>query len=345
MARSAVRKDSVKIILPMAGFGTRLRPHTWNVPKPLVPLAGKTMIDHVLDRLLPLEPEEIICIVGYLGDQIEAYIKGRYSVPTRFVVQPEMRGQAHAIALTKGMVDGDVLVMFADTIFEADFSPLRGLRDRGIDGAIYVKEIEDPRRFGIAVIDEQGVATQLVEKPDDPVSNLALVGIYYFNESGPLYDAIDALIASGKTTKGEYFLSDAVQVMIERGQRLQTLPIPVWEDCGKPEEMLQTNRYLLAKLGAGGTTAQLHGDSIVIPPAAIDPSATLRRSVVGPNVSIGADVTLDSVVIDNSIVGDGSSLAHTSLTGSILSAEAFIHGAKQRLNLGATSGAARAEKS
>src|SRR5262245_45865234 len=167
----------------MAGYGTRLRPHTWNVPKPLVPLAGKTMIDHVLDRLLLLEPEEIICIVGYLGDQIEAYLRGRYSVPFSFVVQPEMRGQAHAIALTKGMVEGDALVMFADTLFEADFSPLRNLRSEGIDGAIYVKEIEDPRRFGIAAIDDQGIATQLVEKPDDPISNLALVGIYYFADS------------------------------------------------------------------------------------------------------------------------------------------------------------------
>lgn len=329
----------MKIILPMAGFGTRLRPHTWNVPKPLVPLAGKTMIDHVLDRLLVLEPEEIICIVGYLGDQIEAYVKGHYSIPTRFVVQPEMRGQAHAIALTKGMVEGDALVMFADTLFEADFSPLRNLRAEGIDGAIYVKEIDDPRRFGIAMIDETGVATQLVEKPDNPTSNLALVGIYYFAESAPLYDAIDALIASGRTTKGEYYLSDAVQLMIERGQRLQTFPIPVWEDCGKPEEMLQTNRYLLTKLGAGGTSAYTSGDSLIIPPVAIDPSATIRRSVVGPHVSIGAGVTLDSVVIDNSIVGDGAALANTTLTGSILSAETVVHGAVQRLNLGATSSA------
>ena len=149
----------MKIILPMAGFGTRLRPHTWNVPKPLVPLAGKTMIDHVLDRLLPLDPEEIICIVGYLGDQIEAYLRQRYDVPFRFVEQPEMRGQAHAIALTRGLVEGPSLVMFADTMFEANFGPLPEL---DADGAIYVKEIADPRRFGIAVLDPQGYATQLV---------------------------------------------------------------------------------------------------------------------------------------------------------------------------------------
>ncbi len=329
----------MKIILPMAGFGTRLRPHTWNVPKPLVPLAGKAMIDHVLDRLLVLQPEEIICIVGYLGDQIEEYIKGRYDVPVRFVVQPEMRGQAHAIALTKDLVDGDALVMFADTIFEADFSPLADLREQGIDGAIYVKEIDDPRRFGIAILDDDGFATELVEKPENPTSNLALVGIYYFADMSTLYDAIDALIASGKALKGEYYLADAVQVLIDRGQRLKTYPVPVWEDCGKPEELLQTNRYLLGKEYGEAGQATIHGDSVLISPVAIDPSATISRSVIGPYASIGSGTTLDGVIIDNSIVGDAVSLAHTSLTGSIISTEAVIHGTVQRLNLGATSNA------
>lgn len=327
----------MKIILPMAGFGTRLRPHTWDVPKPLVPLAGKTMIDHVLDRLLVLEPEEIICIVGYLGDQIERYLRDRYAVPFRFVLQPEMRGQADAIGLTEGLVEGDALVMFADTIFEADFSPLRSLPARGIDGAIYVKEIADPRRFGIVVLDDEGFATQLVEKPEQPVSNLALVGIYYFADMAPLYAAIKALVASGKTLKGEYFLADAVQLLVDCGQRLTTLPIPVWEDCGKPEELLQTNRYLLAQADRRDA-AQLHhaGDSVIIPPVVIDPSATLRRAVVGPYVSVGAGATLDGVVIDNSIVASGVAIVNATLTGSILSAEAAVQGVSQRLNLGAT---------
>ncbi len=331
----------MKIILPMAGYGTRLRPHTWSVPKPLVPLAGKAMIDHILDRLLPLNPEEIICIVGYLGDQIESYVKEHYTVPTRFVVQPEMRGQAHAIALTREVVgDGDALVMFADTIFEADFGMLPTLRDQGINGAIYVKEIDDPRRFGIAMIDEQGFATQLVEKPEHPESNLALVGIYYFGEMAALYEAIDALIASGRTTKGEYYLADAVQLLIERGQRLKTMPVPVWEDCGKPEELLQTNRYLLGKIAAeGALEPRQYADSVVIQPSSIDPTAVISRSVVGPNVSIGAGATLDGVVIENSIVGDHASLSHMTLTESIISTGAGMHGTRLRLNLGAGSSA------
>ena len=328
----------MKIILPMAGYGTRLRPHTWSVPKPLVPLAGKTMIDHILDRLLPLNPEEIVCIVGYLGDQIETYVKERYNVPTRFVVQPEMRGQAHAIALTREVVQGDALVMFADTVFEADFSSLASLRDQGIDGAIYVKEIDDPRRFGIAMIDEQGFATQLVEKPENPQSNLALVGIYYFADMNTVFSAIDELIASGRMTKGEYYLADAVQVLIDRGQRLKTMPVPVWEDCGKPEELLQTNRYLLSQLAAkGAISAPQYADSVVIQPSTIDPTATIRRSVVGPNVSIGAGATLDGVVIENSFVGDNATLSYMTLTESIISQGAGMHGTTLRLNLGAGS--------
>lgn len=324
----------MKIILPMAGFGTRLRPHTWSVPKPLVPLAGKAMIDHVFDRLLPLNPEEIICIVGYLGDQIEAYLTERYSVPLRFVEQPEMRGQADAIALTRGMVDGPSLVMFADTIFEADFTPLPKLHAEGLDGAIYVKEIDDPRRFGIAVTDEDGIAMQLVEKPENPVSNLALVGIYYFHDTGTLYEAIDTLIKSGKTLKGEYFLADAVQVLIDRGQKLKTLTVPVWEDCGKPEEMLQTNRYLLTR---NDPEPGEYPDSAIIRPSFVDPTAKIARSVVGPHASIGAGATLDGVVISNSVVGEGVTLTNTVLTASILSVGAQVTRTARRLNLGATS--------
>ena len=321
----------MKIILPMAGFGTRMRPHTWSVPKPLVPLAGKTMLDHVLDRLLPLDPEEIIYIVGYLGDQIEAYVTRHHTVPARFVEQPVMRGQADAIALTRGMVEGPSLIMFVDTIFEADFSVLRAL---DADGAIFVKEIDDPRRFGIAVTDERGYATQLVEKPENPVSNLALVGIYYFKDTGALYDAVDALMASGKTLKGEYFLADAVQLLIDRGQRLRTFTIPVWEDCGKPEEHLHTNRYLLAR---SDPEPRAYPDSVVLRPSFVDPTATLTRSVVGPYASIGAGARLEGVVIADSVVGERVSLANLTLSGSILSADAKVHGPLRKLNLGATS--------
>jgi glucose-1-phosphate thymidylyltransferase len=321
----------MKIILPMAGFGTRLRPHTWSVPKPLVPLAGKAMIDHVLDRLLPLDPTEIVCIVGYLGDQLEAYLRGRYQVPFRFVEQAEMRGQAHAIALTRGLVEGPSLVVFADTIFEADFGPLREL---DADGALYVKEVDDPRRFGVVVRDTEGYIRQLVEKPEQPVSNLAVVGIYYFRETEALHEAIDALLRSGTMLKGEYYLADAIQLMIDRGQKLRCFTIPVWQDCGKPEELLQTNRYLLDK---DDPAPPAYPDSVVIRPSYVDPSATVARSVIGPHASIGAGATIEGAVIENSIVGERATVRNLALSGSILSADAAAHGTARRLNLGATS--------
>ncbi|MGN6697233.1 MAG: sugar phosphate nucleotidyltransferase [Thermomicrobiales bacterium] len=333
----------MKIILPMAGYGTRLRPHTWSVPKPLVPLAGKAMIDHIFDRLLPLKPEEIICIVGYLGDQIEGHVQRHYAVATRFVEQPEMRGQADAIARTRDLVDGDALIIFADTIFEADFTPLRTLRDHGIDGAIYVKEVDDPRRFGVAVLDDKEIAVRLVEKPEEPVSNLALAGLYYFTDMAPLYDAIDTLVGSGKALKGEYYLADAIQIMIARGARLQALTIPVWEDCGKPAELLHTNRYLLSKMEQDGQlpNSRTLPDSIVIQPSWVDPTAAVTRSVIGPYVSVGAGAKLTGVVIEDSIVGEDADLAHMTLASSILSTGAMIEGMVQRFNLGAGSSAER----
>lgn len=321
----------MKIILPMAGYGTRMRPHTWSVPKPLVPLAGRTLIDHVLDRLLPLEPEEVICVVGYLGDQIERYLRANYDVPLRFVTQHEMRGQAHAIGLTKGLVSGPSLIMFVDTIFEADFSSLPEL---SADGVIFVKEIEDPRRFGIAILDAAGNATRLVEKPRQPESNLALVGIYYFKETERLYGAIDDVLANGPTLNGEYFLADAVQGLIDGGATLRAETIPVWEDCGKPEEHLRTNRYLLDQLDPPPCP---RADSIVIRPSFVDPTATISRSVVGPYASIGAGASLEGVTIANSIVGEGASLRHVAVVDSIVGAEASLSRSASTVSLGASS--------
>lgn len=321
----------MKIILPMAGFGTRMRPHTWSAPKPLVPLAGRTLIDHVFDRLLPLEPEEIICIVGYLGDQIEQHLRARYTAPLRFVTQNEMRGQAHAIGLTRGLVTGPSLIMFVDTIFETDFS---SLRQPDIDGVIFVKEIDDPRRFGVAVLDGADNVTRLIEKPQQPVSNLALVGIYYIKETERLYEAIDALLATGQTLNGEYFLADAIQRLIDSGATLRAEVIPVWEDCGKPEEHLRTNRYLLEQLDPAPCA---HPDSVIIRPSFVDPTASITRSVIGPYASIGARATLDGVTIANSIVGDEATLRNVALADSIVGAGASLLRSVGRVSVGASS--------
>jgi glucose-1-phosphate thymidylyltransferase len=205
----------MKVIVPLAGFGTRLRPHTYTRPKPLVSVAGKPVLGHILDKLTALPIEEIIFVVGYLGDQIRDYVGANYHFPARYVEQRELKGQAHAIYLAKDYISGPVLIVFVDTIFDAD---LKALPQESADGIIYVKEVDDPRRFGV-VITENGVITKLVEKPATPVSNLAVIGVYYVKDSQLMLDCIAELIRKDIKTQGEYFLADAFQLMIDRGTR------------------------------------------------------------------------------------------------------------------------------
>ncbi|HLZ09830.1 MAG TPA: nucleotidyltransferase family protein, partial [Chloroflexota bacterium] len=232
----------MKVVIPMAGLGTRLRPHTYTQPKPLVQVAGKTILAHVLDQLTSLPIEEIIFITGHLGSQIEKYVAENYEIPARFIVQTELRGQAHAIDLAAEFIDQPVLIIFVDTIIRTDFDELIEFKD---DGVLFVHEVTDPRRFGVAVVDN-GLIKQLVEKPTTPVSNLAVVGVYFLQNWKLLKQSMRELIDSDRQTAGEYYLADALQIMIEHGAKLRARPVDVWEDCGTVEALLQTNRYLLA---------------------------------------------------------------------------------------------------
>ncbi len=229
----------MNIILPTAGLGTRLRPHTYSKPKPLVPVAGKPMLGHVLDRLEVLPIEKLVFIVGYLGDQIEHYVNTEYQFPAEFIVQEELKGQAHAIQLAKGRLSGPTLILFVDTLVEAD---LQQLKTTEVDGVLYVQEVEDPRRFGVVEV-RDGQVTRLIEKPDTMENKLAIVGLYYVREVEDLFSAIDELIERNMQTKGEFYLADALQLMIDRGAKFTADEVSVWEDCGKPDTVLQTNRY------------------------------------------------------------------------------------------------------
>src|SRR5690606_14920948 len=203
----------MNIIIPVAGLGTRLRPQTWSKPKPLVSVAGKPVLGHVLDRLLALPIDKVVFVTGYLGDQIEDYVRQNYRFDATFVEQKEQLGQSHAIIQARGEVTGPTLVVFPDMLFEADLEQISGLT---ADGALFVKEVDDPRRFGVIEV-ENGRITRLVEKPETMVSNLAIVGIYYFRAVEDLFDAIDYQMAHNIQTKGEYFLADAIQHMIDQG--------------------------------------------------------------------------------------------------------------------------------
>ena len=320
----------MKVIIPLAGFGTRLRPHTYSKPKPLVNVAGKPVLGHILDKLVDLNPEEVIFITGYLGEQIEAYVSSNYRLPARYVEQKELKGQAHAIRLAKDLVSGPVLIIFVDTIFDTD---LHGLDQVDADGILYVKQVEDPRRFGVAVL-EQTLVTRLIEKPKTFEHNLAVIGVYYLRDAAWLMRAIDELIERDIRTQGEYFLADALQLMIDQGARLTARCLDVWEDCGKPETVLHTNRYLLEH---GHQQIAPTLNSIVIPPVYIAKSATVVDSIIGPHVTIADEAVIRNSIVRDSIIDERSHIEDAMLSGSLIGRDAKVAGAFERLNVGDSS--------
>lgn len=318
----------MKVIIPLAGLGTRLRPHTYSKPKPLVSVAGNTMLGHILDDLTGLPIEEVVFITGYLGSQIEQYVRPRYSFPSRFIEQVEQRGQAHALHLAHACIDQPILVIFADTIVKTDLARL--LRTEG-DGVLYVKAVDDPRRFGVAVVAD-GRVTRLVEKPTEPVSNLAIVGVYYIRNWPLLREALRAVIDRDIRTGGEYYLADALQLMIDRGARFEAWPVDVWEDCGTVEALLQTNRYLLGHGHARQPTQIV--ESVIIPPVNIAPTAHIEKAIVGPYVSVADGATIRSALISDAIVGDSASIANVVLTASLIGSNTVIKSSTRRINVG-----------
>lgn len=313
----------MEIILPVAGLGTRLRPQTWSKPKPLVAVAGKPMLAHVLDRVLPLRPERIVFITGFLGDQLEQWARANYDLPLAFVEQLEMKGQTDAILRTRDLVAGDALILFPDMLFEADFS---GLATTDADVVAYTKEIDDPSAFGIAIVEGERIV-KLVEKPAAPVSNLAVVGIYYIKEMAKLYDAIEEQMARGIMLKNEYFLADAIQIMIDRGLKAVAAPVTVWEDCGSSENLLRTNTYLLQQQTAANPPRP---DAAIIEPSFVAPDAVIERSVVGPYASVGAGVTIRDAIVRDAIIEDGATIDTALVEHSVIGARAKIIGRARR---------------
>lgn len=318
------------VVIPVAGLGTRLRPHTWSKPKPLVTVAGKPILGHVLDRLLSLPLERVVFITGYLGEQIEDYVRSHYHFDAVFVEQPEPLGQSHALLQAKGLIAGPTLVVFPDLIFDAD---LESLVSCPWDGVVYVKEVDDPRRFGVVVV-EDGRIVRLVEKPQTPVSNLAVVGVYYFRDFADLIAAIEQQIAEDRRRGNEYYLAEAIQILIDRGRTIVAQPVSVWEDCGTVEALLQTNRFLLERQSQEHPTFPT---SVVIPPVVIDPSATIERAVVGPYVSIGAGAVVSHAIVTDSIIDEGATINGVMLHRSIVGRGARVIGDFLRVNVGDSS--------
>lgn len=326
----------MKIIIPTAGYGTRLRPHTWSKPKPLVTVAGKPVLGHVLDMFTKLPNiDEVTFIIGYLGEQIEEYVSTAYpELPSRYIVQKELIGQSHAIWLAREGMTGPMLMIFVDTIIEVDLS---NLMSEEADALGWVKEVPDPRRFGVADVDQDGWVRQLVEKPQDVSNNLAIVGFYYFQKSEDLISAIVEQMERKTQLKGEYYLVDAINIMLEQGLKMRVQPIEEWHDCGKPDTLLETNRYLLENGRDNSTAASQREAIVVVPPVFIDPSADIERSVIGPHVSIGPGCVIKNSLIQNSLVDANSEIVDSSLSDSLIGREARVIGRYRSLNVGDSS--------
>ncbi len=320
----------MQVIIPLAGFGTRLRPHTYTKPKPLINVAGKPVLGHILDKLQGLDIDEIVFVVGYLGDQIKDYVDSNYSFKSAYVEQKELLGQAHAIYLAKDLVKGPAIILFVDTLFEAD---LKKLDKEPSDGVIYVKEVEDPRRFGVTIVNKEGNITRLIEKPDSMKDNLAVIGLYYVKDVQRLMAAIKVLMDKNMQTKGEFYLADALQLMIDDGAVLKPEPVNVWLDCGKVETVLETNRYLLKhNMDNSGEVASVA--SIIVPPVHIHPSAKIRNCIIGPYVTIAANCEIQDSILRNSIVDEESYIKDAMLSQSLIGRKVDLIGRYRRLNLG-----------
>jgi len=341
--------ETLKIVIPMAGWGTRMRPHTWSKPKPLVSVAGKTSLEHLLDMFKTLpDPEntEYVFILGpYLGEmQIPPFIQEHYpNLKAHFVVQHEMKGQSHALALARELLRGPMIVCFSDTLMETDFS---FLAKEEADGVAWVMPVPDPRRFGVAELNQEGWVTRFIEKPQSMENNLVVVGCYYFKSSEKLLAAIDEQMERGIMLKGEYFLTDTITVMIEHGAKVRTNEIGTWLDTGTIEATLDTNKTLLESLKVG----KLEGSNLqtfklanvkIVEPVAIHPSAEISNSTIGPYASIGAGCKIENCQIAESIVEAGCEIKDAVLSRSLIGKQARVKargdGHVMQLNISDTS--------
>jgi glucose-1-phosphate thymidylyltransferase len=319
----------MKAIIPVAGFGTRMRPHTLTHPKVLLPVADKPMIAHIVDKIVEDGIDELIFVVGYLGEKIEEFIRGNYKVKASFVEQKEFLGLGHAIYTASDYLGQEpVFVVLGDTIYDVDLKPT--LKSK--TSSLGVKTVEDPRPFGIAILDNQGFITKLEEKPENPVSNLTLVGLYFFKNGNVLKKALSELITKNIRTNNEYQLTDAVQLMIDQGEKISTFNVEGWYDCGKPDTLLETTGIILQR--DFFNKIYNYKNVIIHPPVYIHESAKLEHSVIGPNVTIAAKAHIANCIISKSIIGPEVKLRYLVITDSIIGNKTSVTGEPKTLNLG-----------
>jgi len=313
----------MKVIMPMAGKGTRLLPLTKRVPKPLVNVAGRPVMDYVMDALERAgQLEELIVITGHLKEKVEAYVRKNYKIPARFIEQKVLDGTAGAVNLARPYVDGPVIVIFVDTLFDADLSIVKNTT---ADGIIWTKEVEDYQRFGVVVTDKQGHMTKIVEKPNTPISKRANIGLQYVKDWRTLFDGIEHVLKNVPGKGGEFYLTDAFQYMVDQGKKLFVSEVGGWYDCGKVDTLLETNQHLLEH-GRGKRPAKVSSDVKIKEPVYIEDGVTLEDATIGPNVAVEAGSSIVGSTVANSILGKGVQVKNAKVEGSVIGDKQLIDG-------------------
>jgi glucose-1-phosphate thymidylyltransferase len=330
--RVSDKYQNMKAIIPVAGAGTKLRPHTYTQPKALIPLAGKTILSIIVDQLTEAGIHEFIFIVGYLGEKIQDYVKEKYpQLTAHFVYQNERQGIGHAILLTKDIVgDDEIFIVLGDTICEYDVQSV--LSNPG--SILGVKKVDDPRNFGVAELDEHGNITRVVEKPQIPKSNMALVGIYRIKETSFLFSCLASNINNQLTSYGEYSLTDAIECMINNGAKFHSFKVQNWFDCGKKETLLDSNARLLKKFGSAISPEHQFENTIIIEPVSIALGCDIKNSIIGPNVAIGEQTKVNYSIVKDSIIGSFANLNDIVLTHSLIGSDTEVKGESRSLNIG-----------
>lgn len=322
----------MKAIIPVAGAGTKLRPHTYTQPKALIPLAGKTILSIIVDQLRDAGIKDFIFIIGYLGDKIKDYVKDKYpDLNCDFVQQNERFGVGHAVNLTRELVGTDeALIVLGDTIAEYDIQEIIN----SPFSMLGVKKVDDPRNFGVAEIDEDGFINRVVEKPSIPKSNMALVGVYKIKETEFMFTCLEKLVIHNEKGYEEFSLTEALECMMQRGARFKSFKVTNWFDCGKKETLLESNATLLKKFGGNIAEKHLFENTIIIPPVSIAEGCDIKNSVIGPNVAIGENTKLNHAIIKDSIIGSYSNLFEIVLSKSLIGSDAEVRGVNRSLNIG-----------
>jgi glucose-1-phosphate thymidylyltransferase len=314
----------MKAIIPLAGKGTRLRPHTHHTPKPLLKVAGKPVLAYILDDLISVGVHEMVFIVGYLREAVQEWMTKEYpDLKVHYVLQEVQDGTAGAVALAEPFVDEEVLIVFADAVLEVDYGLVQTL-GREYDGIIWAKEVEDYQRFGVIVTRPDGTMETIVEKPKEPVSRLANIGLYYIRDHKLLYEGIHHTLNSPPGPGGEFFLTDAFQYMVDKGSRIFTAPVEGWWDAGKPETLLETNAHLLQTRHGGIAASAVVEHAEIIEPVRIESGVVVRGGRIGPNVTLEEGARAEHCEIADSVVGPGAVLEHARLRHSLVGGHAVV---------------------